>query len=63
MESKVLCPFKKRVHKETNPMTGVITTHEWFEECAKKRCMAYRNGKCLRLECANNRKDGLHDPA
>ena len=48
-----LCPFKKMTQKETDPNTGRTVTHELFELCAGKRCMAFRDEhrpKCMRIE-------------
>ena len=50
METEKLCPFKKAVDREYSPVTGKTTLHERFEVWAQHRCMAYRSGKCLRLE-------------
>lgn len=53
-EKEMLCPFKKTITEEPNPMTGKTVTYERFEVCAGERCMAYRHGsqrlpECLRL--------------
>lgn len=47
---KRLCPFRKRVYSEymRDPIRQVHK--DKFAECAEGRCMAYKEGKCLRLE-------------
>lgn len=39
---EMLCPFKKTITREHNPVTGRTITYERFEVCAGERCMAYR---------------------
>lgn len=53
MEKQIkLCPFKKQI-KHSFPRDGnrkpcMILT-ERLDTCAGERCMAYSDGKCLRL--------------
>ena len=53
---KRLCPFRKRVYSEymRDPIRQIHK--DKFAECAEGRCMAYRDGKCLRLE---REQDGI----
>lgn len=44
MNKEMLCPFKKTITREQNPVTGRTVTYERFEVCAGERCMAYRPG-------------------
>lgn len=49
------CPFKKYVEMGYN--NGRRTMKERFEKCAAEKCMAFKNGNCLRLQ--NARKADL----
>lgn len=46
MENKKVCPFKKRVR--VIPAQRIY--QDTFAWCDGERCMAYRDGICLRLE-------------
>lgn len=46
------CPFKKEVARTMRRGKGgelVTGYYDKFKSCAGERCMAYKNGDCLRL--------------
>lgn len=47
------CPFKKEVVRTMERRkSGELAAgyYDKFKQCAGVRCMAYQNGKCLRLQ-------------
>lgn len=48
MSNKKICPFKKTVVRKFR--CGVLSYSERFAGCAGEKCMAFKEGRCLRLE-------------
>ena len=47
---KKLCPFKKTVKAKFGSQPYRKSYMEYFVKCDKNKCMAFKDGKCLRLE-------------
>lgn len=47
-----LCPFKREIFGKPTFQKKVFRSHvkEHFQPCLKERCMAYKDGACLRME-------------
>lgn len=56
MKNKKFCPFKKTVTRKFQ--NGVLSYSDKFAECAGEKCMAFKNGQCLRLQKMTGEKDG-----
>ncbi len=52
MNNKKNCPFKKRIEAVAAGMKR--TYKDTFAWCDGEKCMAYANGKCLRLSREEN---------
>lgn len=50
MDEQRLCPFRKTVKTQINIALGKRTYREHFLKCEGCRCMAYKDGLCLRLQ-------------
>lgn len=52
--NKKNCPFRRRIvvgYKE-----GVRVYKDEFAWCDRDKCMAYRNGRCMRLESSKKER-------
>ena len=57
-DTRKLCPFKKEIgQKYGREQDGKLghTAKERLGYCAGDKCMAYRDGRCLRLEKGERR--------
>ena len=52
----MFCPYKKSTKREVSYSWTSCTeiTTERFGWCSEKKCMAYNNGRCKRLEREEN---------
>ena len=46
-KEKRFCPFKREV--QIDYRNGTRNMHNFFARCGGNKCMAYKNGNCLRL--------------
>lgn len=52
---KKFCPFKRQI--EAGYRNGNRKVREKFARCSGSKCMAYKEGVCLRLEDAAKKKE------
>lgn len=50
MDNIKVCPFKKTVKAKFGSQPFQKSYMEYFIKCDKEKCMAFKDGKCLRLE-------------
>lgn len=50
MNEQKVCPFKRTVKTQINNALGKRSYNEYFRKCDGCRCMAYKDGLCLRLQ-------------
>ncbi len=51
---KKFCPYKRQI--EVDYRNGKRKVQEKFTRCSGSKCMAYKEGVCLRLEDAERKK-------
>lgn len=51
---KKFCPYKRQI--EVDYRNGKRKMQEKFTRCSGSKCMAYKEGVCLRLEDAERKK-------
>ena len=59
MDERRFCPFRKTVKTQINIALGKRTYREHFLKCEGCRCMAYKDGLCLRLQGGVNLQNDL----
>ena len=59
MNEQKVCPFKRTVKTQINNALGKRSYNEYFKKCDGCRCMAYKDGLCLRLQGGVNLQNDL----